>query len=41
MKSGYYDEGEAVLRAKIDFKNSNPVMRDPPIYRIKFSTHPH
>lgn len=41
MKSGYYDEGEAVLRAKIDCNHPNPTMRDPPIYRVMFTSHPH
>lgn len=40
MTMGYYDEGEAVLRAKIDYKNPNPSLRDPPIYRIKYTPHP-
>lgn len=41
MRAGFYNEGEAVLRAKIDYTSPNPVMRDPPIYRIKFTPHPH
>lgn len=41
MKKGYYAEGEACLRMKIDMSNDNPCMRDPVAYRIKFSPHPH
>ena len=41
MTRGFYDEGEAVLRAKIDPKHKNPNMRDPAIYRVKFVPHPH
>lgn len=41
MKSGYYAEGEACLRAKIDYNSKNPNMRDPVIYRIKYVPHPH
>lgn len=41
MRAGYYNEGEVVLRAKIDYTNPNTVLRDPPIYRIKFIPHPH
>jgi len=41
MSKGYYSEGEACLRMKIDMKHANPCMRDPVAYRIKFSPHPH
>lgn len=41
MKAGYYSEGECVLRAKINYKSPNTVMRDPPMYRIKYTPHPH
>ncbi len=34
MKNGEMDEGECVLRAKIDMKNPNINMRDPIMYRI-------
>lgn len=34
MKQGKYEEGKYVLRAKIDFENVNPTLRDPPIYRV-------
>ena len=34
MKSGEFDEGTHVLRAKIDMEDSNMLMRDPIMYRI-------
>lgn len=40
MKRGYYAEGEAVLRAKIDYTSKNMCMRDPVIYRIIYTPHP-
>lgn len=39
MRSGYYSEGEAVLRMKIDMQSQNPVMRDPVAYRVLHSPH--
>ena len=39
MKSGEFDEGECVLRAKIDMTSSFMCMRDPTLYRIRFATH--
>ena len=39
MKSGEFEEGECVLRAKIDMKSSNLNLRDPVIYRIKKASH--
>lgn len=40
MKNGMYDEGEKVLRAKIDMSSPNINMRDPVLYRIlKISHH--
>lgn len=39
MKNGYYEEGGATLRAKIDLKSPNMLMRDPVLYRIKKHTH--
>ncbi|MCF7926218.1 MAG: glutamine--tRNA ligase/YqeY domain fusion protein [Candidatus Izimaplasma sp.] len=39
MKNGKYDDGEKVLRAKIDMSSSNMNMRDPVIYRIQRAYH--
>lgn len=39
MRSGEYDEGFAVLRAKIDMAHPNMNMRDPVLYRIRKQTH--
>ena len=39
MRSGEIQEGEAVLRAKIDMASSNMVMRDPVIYRVIQAPH--
>jgi glutaminyl-tRNA synthetase len=39
MKEGKYEEGEYVLRAKIDMTSHNMHMRDPLVYRIKKATH--
>jgi glutaminyl-tRNA synthetase len=39
MRAGEFDEGEHVLRAKIDVEAGNINMRDPPIYRIKKARH--
>ncbi len=35
MKNGEFQEGEHVLRAKIDMASPNIILRDPTIYRIK------
>ncbi len=40
MRAGEFRDGEHVLRAKIDMTSDNLNMRDPVLYRIKFSTHP-
>ncbi len=40
MRAGEFKEGAHVLRAKIDMASPNINMRDPVIYRIKFTTHP-
>lgn len=40
MKAGKYQDGEYVLRAKIDMASPNINMRDPVIYRIKHHAHP-
>ena len=39
MKNGEFDDGEKVLRAKIDMASPNINMRDPIIYRISHATH--
>ncbi len=39
MKNGEYNDGEKVLRAKIDLSRSNMHMRDPLMYRIKHAHH--
>ncbi len=39
MKSGEFDEGSYVLRAKIDMESPNMLMRDPIIYRILKKDH--
>ena len=39
MKAGEFEEGEHVLRAKIDLSSPNMLMRDPLMYRILKSHH--
>ena len=39
MKEGRYQDGEKVLRAKIDMASPNINMRDPVIYRVAHNTH--
>ncbi len=39
MRAGYYQEGEKVLRAKIDMSNANINLRDPVIYRLSYTPH--
>lgn len=39
MKAGKFEDGEHILRAKIDMASPNMHMRDPVIYRIKKATH--
>ncbi len=39
MRAGKYQDGEKVLRAKIDMSSPNMHMRDPIIYRIKHAHH--
>jgi glutaminyl-tRNA synthetase len=39
MRAGGFEEGAAVLRAKIDMASPNIVMRDPVIYRVLKATH--
>lgn len=39
MKKGYFNEGEACLRAKIDMNSPYIIMRDPVLYRIIYEKH--
>lgn len=39
MKSGDFEEGECVLRAKIDMNSGNINLRDPVMYRVLKKTH--
>ncbi|HPX56130.1 MAG TPA: glutamate--tRNA ligase family protein, partial [Syntrophales bacterium] len=39
MRSGEFEEGSHVLRAKIDMASPNMTMRDPVMYRIKKENH--
>ncbi len=39
MRSGEFEDGAHVLRAKIDMASPNITMRDPVLYRIKRATH--
>ena len=39
MRAGEFEEGQYVLRAKIDMSSPNLHMRDPAIYRIKTEAH--
>ncbi len=39
MKEGRHEQGACVLRAKIDMKHPNIIMRDPTIYRIRKEHH--
>ncbi|MBK7370431.1 MAG: glutamine--tRNA ligase/YqeY domain fusion protein [Saprospiraceae bacterium] len=39
MKAGVFEEGECVLRAKIDLVTPNMLLRDPLMYRIKKDHH--
>ncbi len=39
MKEGVHEQGSCVLRAKIDMKHPNIIMRDPTIYRIRMQQH--
>src|ERR1043165_5723136 len=39
MKAGEFPDGSRTLRAKIDVKHPNMVMRDPLLYRIKHAHH--
>ncbi len=39
MRDGAFEEGECVLRAKIDMAAPNIIMRDPALYRIRKQSH--
>jgi glutaminyl-tRNA synthetase len=39
MRAGKFNDGERVLRAKIDMASPNMIMRDPILYRIKHAHH--
>lgn len=39
MQAGKHAEGSLLLRAKIDMNHPNMNMRDPPMYRVRFSHH--
>jgi glutaminyl-tRNA synthetase len=39
MKAGEFPDGAKTLRAKIDMKHTNMLMRDPVLYRIKHAHH--
>ncbi|HMA86741.1 MAG TPA: glutamine--tRNA ligase/YqeY domain fusion protein [Desulfosalsimonadaceae bacterium] len=39
MAAGEFEEGECVLRAKIDMSSPNVIMRDPTLYRIRKRPH--
>jgi glutaminyl-tRNA synthetase len=39
MKNGVFQDGEHILRAKIDMSSSNMKMRDPLLYRIRHANH--
>jgi glutaminyl-tRNA synthetase len=39
MRAGKYEDGEKVLRAKIDMAHPNLLLRDPIMYRIKHAHH--
>jgi len=41
MKLGLHEEGSLSLRLKIDPAHENPTLRDPHIYRIRYTSHPH
>lgn len=40
MKAGEFPEGKYILRAKIDMSSGNVNMRDPALYRIRYTEHP-
>jgi len=40
MQAGEFNDGEHILRAKINMDSPNLNLRDPPLFRIKRATHP-
>ncbi|MBI4173678.1 MAG: glutamate--tRNA ligase [Candidatus Aenigmarchaeota archaeon] len=40
MLAGSYAEGEAVVRMKTSMAEANPVLRDPPLFRVAKAVHP-
>lgn len=40
MRVGFYDSGEAVLRARINPQADEPNLRDPILYRVMYAPHP-
>ena len=40
MRTGHFEAGAHVLRAKIDMSSANLNMRDPTVYRIRYTEHP-
>lgn len=41
MRAGEFEDGAHILRAKIDLSSQNMNLRDPPLYRIRRSSHHH
>jgi glutaminyl-tRNA synthetase len=41
MRLGMHEEGSLSLRLKIEPAHENPTLRDPHIYRIRYTSHPH
>lgn len=41
MRLGLYAEGQYCLKAKIDPAHANTTLRDPVLYRIRYTAHPH
>jgi len=41
MRLGLHEEGSLSLRLKIDYAHDNPTLRDPHVYRIRYTGHPH
>ncbi|AZP36360.1 Glutamine--tRNA ligase [Candidatus Annandia adelgestsuga] len=39
MKNGFFNDGKASLRTKINMSSNNILMRDPILYRIRFKKH--